>query len=181
MAPANVDDWSEIRDLHASAFRHLVTSIVATTECDAFAANIYEPNYTIALQEQQLTIARYDRHLVGTAGWIPHAERKGTARITAIYVSPLFARLGFGRRLVANAEQLARLSGYSSFTVHTFEPAIGFFQRLGYLEASHHKIEPVTDGSAPPVVRMHKIAPAIAGILASPALFAILVGSAIIA
>jgi GNAT superfamily N-acetyltransferase len=156
IAPAHLDEWAEIRDLHASAFRRLTAPAIGTAACDLFATEIHEPAYTSVLQVQDLSVARYDRHLVGTAGWTPSGDRDAGARITAVCVSPLFTRLGIGSRLVETAEARAALAGYDAFAVCTFPPAAGFFETLGYTACGRgvHAATSARDGL--PVVFMRK-------------------------
>jgi GNAT superfamily N-acetyltransferase len=105
---AGLDHWSEIRHVHASAFRRLAGPAIDEQQCEAFVARIYEPDYTVTLQTHDLIVAWLDNRPIGTAGWVPFDQRGTIARIASVYVSPQFTRLGIGRRLVTAAEARAR-------------------------------------------------------------------------
>ena len=152
---AGLDHWSDIRDLHALSFRYLTGPSVEPSQCAAFLARIREPDYTLALQAQDLLVAWIDRQPVGTAGWVPFDGRGSTARITSVCVSPLFTRLGVGRRLVEAAEERASLSGYRGLAARVFPPSVDFFESLGYARSSQG-VQSLGTQSDLPVVFMRK-------------------------
>jgi GNAT superfamily N-acetyltransferase len=148
---AGVDCWSAVRHLHATAFRTLAAPMLETTELAAFAEWVYSPDYTDLLQTQDLQTVWRDGILVGTAGWVPADDTGASARLTAVYVSPLFTRLGIGRQLVGLAEARARAAGFSAFTARVFPPALAFFQRLGYERSSHGAVSIGSENGIPVV------------------------------
>ena len=132
----DLDHWGEVRDLHTFVFRRLTAPPLESGQRAAIITHIQEPEYTLTLQTHDLVAAWFDRHIVGTAGWVPFDERKSTARIASVCVSPLFRRLGVGRRLVEAIEERATLAGFHNFTVRVFPPYTGFFETLGYARSS---------------------------------------------
>ena len=152
---ADLDHWSDIRDLHALSFRHLTGPSVEPAQCAAFLARVREPDYTLALQTQDLLVAWIDHQPIGTAGWVPFDGRGSTARIASVCVSPLFTRLGVGRRLVEAAEERASLSGYRDLAARVFPPSVGFFESLGYTRSSQG-VQSLGTQSDLPVVFMRK-------------------------
>ncbi len=159
LRPAGVDDWGEIRDLHASAFRRLTAPWIAASACEAFAADLYEPEHTLALMRQDLMTAWLDGHLVGSAGWESLDPDLRIARITAVGVSPFFTRLGIGRRMVETAERRAAMAGFDRFATRAFPPAVEFFEALGYARSAQGSSG--TDSADDlPVVFMRKAWPA---------------------
>ncbi|MEZ5819051.1 MAG: GNAT family N-acetyltransferase [Hyphomicrobiaceae bacterium] len=152
---ADLDHWAEIRDLHAMAFRRLCDPAIEAQQRDAFVERIYEPDYTHALQTQDLIVAWFDRTIIGTAAWVPLDDRAAIARIASVYTSPFFGRLGIGALLVRASEERASLAGYRRFAARTFLPYAGFFERLGYSRSSHD-LERIGTGTGIPVVHLKK-------------------------
>lgn len=152
---ADPDHWSDVRSLHAQAFRRLACPALDPGQCRAFITHIYAPDYTAALQMQDVHAAWYEGRIIGTAGWMPSDDRGTAARITSVFVSPLFARIGVGRRLVGAAEARARAAGFRIFVVRAFQPSAGFFESLGYVRSSQG-VQVVGTENGIPVVFMRK-------------------------
>lgn len=152
---AGPDNWSEIRSLHALAFRRLAGPSIEPGQCEAFVARIYAPDYTAALETQDLRVAWYDGRAIGTAGWVPSDDSGTVARLTSVFVSPLYTRLGIGRRLVVAAEARARAAGFGTFAVRAFQPSAGFFEAVGYIRSSQG-VQSVGTENGIPVVFMRK-------------------------
>jgi GNAT superfamily N-acetyltransferase len=152
---ADPDHWSDIRSLHAQAFRRLACPALEPRECQAFVDHIYAADYTAALQMQDIQVAWYEGRIIGTAGWMPSDDRGTAARITSVFVSPLFARIGVGRRLVTAAEARARTAGFRTFVARAFQPSAGFFESLGYVRSSQG-VQTVGTENGIPVAFMRK-------------------------
>jgi GNAT superfamily N-acetyltransferase len=153
---AGLDHWSEIRSLHANAFRYLTGPSMEPASNAALLSMIYAPDYTGSLQCQDLQIADHDGRIIGTAGWVPADDSGATARIVSVYVSPLFGRLGVGSRLVATVEQKARAAGFRGFAVRSFPATTGFFEAVGYSRSSQG-IQAIGTENGIPVVFMRKL------------------------
>ena len=157
VAPIGLDDWSDVRHLHWLAFQKLIGVYLEHGEAEAFKAVAASCAYSQDLRRADLIGARIDGHLAGTCGWKPADDAGASARLTGLFVSPLFTRVGLGRRLVEDTEALATAAGFQVFTAHAPAGAIDFFGSLGYEIASHgvHSI----DGKAGiPVAFMRKAA-----------------------
>ncbi|MGE0766432.1 MAG: GNAT family N-acetyltransferase [Hyphomicrobiaceae bacterium] len=152
---ADLDHWSEIRNLHATSLRHLTGLSADPHQLASFTDHIYEPEYSLTLQSQDFVVAWYDRQLIGTAGWVPFDGRGLTARLTSVCVSPLFTRLGVGRCLVEATEERAALAGYRKFATRVFPAYAGFFDSLGYVRTSQG-VQSLGDDEGIPVVFMRK-------------------------
>lgn len=137
LEPIGIDDWADVRQVHRLAFERLAGPYFDREELDAFRALIASPEYTDDLMGESLIGAWIERELVGTAGWRPIDDTGSAARITSVFVSPLFARLGIGSRLVRDAETRARQAGFASFATRATSNAVGFFEALGYDISSH--------------------------------------------
>ena len=153
---AGVDCWSDVRSLHALCVRRLSETTIEPAEAQAFTSWIYSPDYTSALMMHDVQVAWYDDVLVGTAGWVPYDDAGYSARITAVFVSPLFSRLGIGRQVVEAAEMRARAGGFNAFATRAFQTSVGFFEALGYLRSSQGMHAMGTDNGIP-VTFMRKI------------------------
>lgn len=158
-----MDDWANVRYVHASAFRILAGGDSEPAEADAFAAYVRSQDYADRLQGENLYAGWIDGELVGTAGWTPADDSGALARITSVFVRPLFTRLGIGRRLALDAEARARAAGFERFSARATFNSVGFFEKLGY-DVTSHGIHAIATEQGMPVTYMRKREPA-----ASPA------------
>ena len=153
---------SELRHLHALSARRLAAGMLSESEIIAFANHIYSEAYSARIAEivrvRRLLAARLDGALVGTAGWTPANDAGSVARLIGVFVSPLYARLGIGRRLVEAVEAEAHQAGFAVYTIRAPLGAAEFFARLGYDVASHG-VWPLDREAALPVAFMRKVAP----------------------
>jgi GNAT superfamily N-acetyltransferase len=135
--PIGVDDLSAVRYVHASAFRMGAGASLNADEIAAFTAHVYQPAYIDQLQGESLYGAWLERELVATSGWRPADDSGGVARITSLYVRPLFAGEGLGTLMLHHAEERARLAGFPELAVRASLTCVGFFQRHGYETTGH--------------------------------------------
>jgi len=99
-------------------------------------------------------VLELDRKIVGMICLIGASDR---LEIFVLAVSPEFQGRGFGRSLIAFAEDEARRRGLGELCLQTpvqFLEAIGFYQRLGFVEIGQEELEGVR------LVRMTKAVPA---------------------
>ena len=156
--PVGMDDWANVRYVHATAFRVLAGSDCEPAEADAFAAYVRSQDYADRLQTENLYAGWLDGELVGTAGWTPTDDSGVLARITSVFVRPLFTRMGIGRRLALNAEARARTAGFERFSARATLNAVGFFEKLGY-DVTSHGIHIIATEQGMPVTYMRKHEP----------------------
>lgn len=159
IAPAQIDEMSTIRHLHASSAKRLAAGMLSETETTAFAAHVYSEASSARLSDTvvagRLLTARLGGELIATAGWVPANDAGAVARLTAVFVSPLYANQGVGRTVVAAAETEARAAGFGVFTVRAPLGASGFFERLGY-EIASHGVWPLNRDVSLPVAFLRK-------------------------
>lgn len=159
---AVIDEMSSVRHLHAFSAKKLAAGMLSESEITAFAAHIYTEGYSSRLAElvlaRRLSAARLDNELLGTAGWTPANDSGSVARMIGVFVSPLYAQRGIGRRLLEAAEGQARQAGFTVFTMRAPLGASGFFERLGYSVASHGAW-PLTRDVSLPVAFLRKTDP----------------------
>ncbi len=155
LRPIGIDDWAAVRYVHGVAFERLASPYLEPSEIELFKLRVASPEYVEDLMRENLSGAWVDHELAGTAGWQPASDSGATARITSIFVSPIFTRLGIGARLLVDAEARAMQAGFTSFAVRATPNAVGFFAALGY-EVSSHGITHVATGHDVPVTFMRK-------------------------
>lgn len=155
LAPIGLDDWSDLRGLHMASFERLIAPYAEESELDAFKTLVASFEYTQDLRKEALFVARIDGYLVGSCGWRPSDDAGLSARMTAIFVDPMFTHVGIGRRLLCQAEMHATAAGFQIVTARAPLHSVGFFERLGYETASYgnHFID---GGRGIPVAFMRK-------------------------
>jgi predicted GNAT family N-acyltransferase len=83
---------------------------------------------------------RHDGVVVGTLLLMPPG-RNGTARLRQMAIDPRFERRGFGRALVRRGEEELRRLLASRIELAAREPAVGFYEKLGYAAQGEPFIE----------------------------------------
>lgn len=131
-----IDDHSDVRHVHAKSMTAKSLDALSQAEIEAFVAFVRSPAYSDALMAEDVYGAFAERQLVGTASWHVNGDDGRTARISSVFVDPLFCGLGIGRRLLAEVETRARQSGFGQFGISATINAVPFFEKLGYREAS---------------------------------------------
>ena len=156
IAPIGLDDWSDVRHLHALAFEKSIGFSTEERDRSAFKLAVSSWGYMKDLQAARLAGAFVDEYLVGTCGWLPSDDSGVMARVTSLFVNPMFMRLGIGRHLLANTEVHVSAAGFRSLTVRAPVNSVAFFGTLGFEVASYgvHSFEP---GAGFPVAFMRKV------------------------
>ena len=157
LARIGIDEWAAVRYVHARAFERLAAPYLEPDEVLMFTNKVASPEYTDDLMTENLCGAWIERELAGTAGWRPADDNGRTARITAVFVNPMFARLGIGSRLLTDAEARAGQAGYRSFSARATPNAVGFFALHGY-EVSSHGTSHLAPDTDVPITYMRKSA-----------------------
>jgi putative acetyltransferase len=152
------DDYSDIRYVHIRALTEQSFGALSEHEVAAFAAFVNSPAYSDSLLAEELQGAFVEGQLVGTAGWQFNGDDGRVARISSVFVHPQFSRLGIGRRLLGEVEARAFRSGFSLLGTSVTINAVGFFERLGYREASRG-VRTLTPECSLPVAFMRKSVP----------------------
>jgi GNAT superfamily N-acetyltransferase len=130
--PIGIDDWSDVRYVHGSAYRTLVQPHGTLHGDASFEAFVNSPAYVDHLRSSNLIGAWLNGVLVGTAGWRPVDEHGRGAEIEALFVQPVFTFMGIGGALLAHVEDEARRAGCSAFTTLATAKSAVFFERFGY-------------------------------------------------
>lgn len=131
-----LDDHSAVRHLHARSMQSQSGDVLSDAEIAAFLAFVGSPAYSDFLLAEEVYGAFVDGQLIGTASWQVNGDDGESARVSSVFVHPLFARLGIGGRLLAEVEDRACRSGFDQLGTSTTINAVAFFERYGYQEAS---------------------------------------------
>jgi GNAT superfamily N-acetyltransferase len=153
-----VEDASTVRYVHERAFKAQTAHLLTEQEVASFLLQVRSASYIETLMNTQAYVAVVNGQVVGTATWTAGDDSGAAARIGAVFVDPLFAGCGLGKRLMFAAETSARDAGYQRFSVRATANAVPFFLACGYDIASHGISSlSVVDGSMP-VTFMRKTA-----------------------
>lgn len=156
LRPATPADFPKVRDLHARSFAELARGHHDEAQIAGHIALIRSAAYADEMRGAHLAVAiDAAGRIVATAGWQAMAERPGTARIRKVFVEPVLARRGLGRRMVVDAEARARQAGLADLYVRANINAVPLYLGLGYRETGEGTM-PVCGGLALPVVFMEK-------------------------
>jgi len=163
-----IDDYSDVRYLHAKSLVAHTADTLSEAEVATYVALVYSAAYGDILAGADLHGAFKDGQLVGTASWQANGDDGKVARISAVFVHPLFVRLGIGRRLVGEVEARALQSGFDHFSISAIGNSVPFFEKLGY-EVSSRGVKSFGPGCALPVAFLRKRVPRQARAPHSPA------------
>lgn len=155
LRPIGVDDLSAVRHVHCLATRALGATQHSEAEIDACISMIRSPRYAEQVMASESIGAFFEDSLAGTAGWFPADDTGKAARITHLYVSPLFTRAGLGRFLLRAIEERAGRAGFEEFIVRVPTTSAAFFMHHGY-ERSSNGVQQTPAGTSLPVVFMRR-------------------------
>ena len=91
-----MDDHSSVRHLHAKAMTSQSADALSDAEVAAFVAFVRSVAYSDMLMTEDVHGAFVDGQLIGTAAWHVNGDDGQVARISSVFVHPLFARRGLG-------------------------------------------------------------------------------------
>ena len=104
---------------------------------------------TAALTEQiernnhQFLLAKDETGYLGYASYELHYKNQGKTKIHKIYVMPSAQGKGVGKELINRIEFIASTKNNSilSLNVYRNNPAIQFYQKIGFMKAGEEKID----------------------------------------
>jgi GNAT superfamily N-acetyltransferase len=156
-----LDDYSDVRYLHGKSMVTHSADALSDAEAAAFDAFVRSPAYSAYLMAEELYGAFIDGQLIGTASWQANGDDGQMARISSVFVDPMFMRIGIGRRLLAEVEARAYQSGFDQFGASVTANAIPFFEKLGYQVASRG-VKALGPDCSLPVAFLRKTVPRLA-------------------
>ena len=101
-----LDDYANVRYLHITAMTAQSLDALPDAEIGAFVAFVNSPAYSDCLMTEDVYGAVIDGQLIGTASWHVNGDDGRTARISSVFVDPMFGRLGIGGRLLAEVDDV---------------------------------------------------------------------------
>ncbi len=153
---ASLDDYSTIRHIHASAARSLVDRLIEAADAERSIREIYTVAYVSELASKRTYVGLLNGDLVATCAWSPSDDRGHSARISALFVLPLFQGIGIGSRMMAHAEQDAADHGFARFSAIVPVALAPAAEALGYRTASFGTSRDVVPGTPLQVAFMRK-------------------------
>jgi putative acetyltransferase len=150
-----IDDFADVRHVHATALSAQTADTLSDAEIAAFTAFVNSAAYGDLLLNEEIYGAWIGRDLVGTAAWQGGGDNGAMARICSVFVRPLFVRFGIGQLLLTEVEARARDCGYSRFGASATANAVPFFESMGYRVASRGTRN-LSPGCALPVTFLRK-------------------------
>jgi GNAT superfamily N-acetyltransferase len=154
--PVQPDHLNDVRYIHATAFRSQAHTLYAPEELDAYEAMVRTPGYVDRLMSDTLLGGWLGGQLIATVAWRKAESNPGVGRITALYVRPLFARIGIGSKMLLAMETAAATANCQLASVRTPISSQTFFQRKGY-ELAGRGTRPLRQGTAINIVFMRKL------------------------
>ena len=124
-----LDEYSHVRNLHARAMSSESADCLTEAEIAAFIAFVRSPAYSDLLRGESLYGAFIDGQLIGTASWHVNGDDGQVARISSVFVDPMFMRLGIGGQLLIEVEARAFQSGFNQLGISSTINAVPFFER----------------------------------------------------
>lgn len=140
--PLDLCRLPEIRALQIGAFRVASARCYDEPEVRAFESYIADAGIADRLTSHDTELAVVGGQVVGTAGWAQSGDDGALARLTNLFVDPLFMHLGVGSALAERAERRAQLAGYAKVAVRAPLLLTVFFERLGYELSSYGSFSP---------------------------------------
>ena len=140
--PLDLCRLPEIRAMQIGAFRVASARCYEEPEVRAFESYIANGGTADRLKAHDTELALVGGQLVGTAGWTQSGDDGALARLTDLFVDPLFMHLGIGSALAARAERRAQFAGYLKVAVRAPLLLTAFFERRGYELASYGSFSP---------------------------------------
>ena len=156
-----LDEYSHVRNLHARAMSSESADYLTEAEIAAFIAFVRSPAYSDLLRGENLYGAFIDGQLIGTASWHVNGDDGQVARVSSVFVDPMFMRLGIGGQLLTEVEARAFQSGFNQLGISATINAVPFFERAGYQIASRG-VKTLGPDCALPVAFLRKVVPRMA-------------------
>ena len=160
-------DIPALRELQERSLRQLGCRHYTATQIEAFIARIGTmDDYLVS--DRTYLLAELDGEIVGCAGWttrLPgyarraqgetHLPDPSRATIRSVFVEPLAARQGIGRRIMGAVENAMRGEGFRMAELGATENGRDFYRSLGYQKLNVFQVD-VGDGVSMRFTRMRK-------------------------
>jgi len=139
IAPAEPADLPELLEMQARSMRLLGRDHYAEAVIEGFIAEVGTMD-AVLLEDGTYYVARVQGHIAASGGWSlrpPGYAREPAAgaavpRVRSIFVDPVHARRGLGRRIMAHVEAAAAAAGHGRAELAATLMGIPFYAALGY-------------------------------------------------
>jgi GNAT superfamily N-acetyltransferase len=144
---AGLDDYSTIRSVHAAAIRALGDRLIDAADVPRAVKTVYSVAYMSELIAKNAHVALLNGDIVGTGAWSASDDRGLAARISGLFVAPLFQGTGIGRAMIHHLEADANAHGYQRFTAIVPVTLVAFAESAGYATASFGTSRDIVPGT----------------------------------
>ena len=141
---AENNDIPALRAMQERSLRVLGRGFYSATQVERFIQRFGTmDDYLVA--DRTYLVAELSGEIVGSAGWTtrmpgyarytPDANLYAMSRratIRSVFVEPLLARQGIGRRVMSAAENAVRGEGFQSVELGSTECGLSFYEAIGY-------------------------------------------------
>lgn len=124
-------DIDPIADLQARSIMALGVETYGEAACEAWARIGRQVRHTL-LDSGTFFVAERDGTLAGVAGWTADSRDPDCAWPRYVFVDPLHANQGIGRKLMAEIEHSVDAAGRDRLRLWSSLNAVSFYERLGY-------------------------------------------------
>lgn len=161
---AGRQDELALLDMQATSIRVLGRGCYDPELIRSFVAHVGTMDPAL-LDDGRYFVGELGDELAVCGGWSTRAERRSDLEweapvgpepvLHAVYVAPLFVRLGLGRSIVETIEADILRAGFDSVTLSATLSAVPFYERLGFAAAGRKNL-PLPDRRHFPCVTMRK-------------------------
>ena len=134
---AGVDDYSTIRHVQSSAIRSMNGKLLEDVEVVNAVRAVYSPEYITELFRKTVHVAVLNGDIVGTCAWGPSDDRGTAARVSGLFVMPLFQHNGIGARLIDETTRDAAQGGFKRFMATVPVALAPLFAEMNFVVASY--------------------------------------------
>lgn len=156
-----------LRELQERSLRVLGRRHYTAIQIEAFIARIGTmDDYLVS--DRTYLVAQLEGEIVGCGGWttrLPgyashahgeaHAPDPSRATVRSVFVEPLAAGQGIGRRIMGRVERFMRAKGIRVAELGSTENGLAFYRSLGYRELNAFHVD-IGDGNSMRLIRMSK-------------------------
>ncbi len=161
-------DLPALRDLQERSLRVLGRQRYTATQLEAFITRIGTmDDYLVS--DRTYLLAEMAGEILGCGGWttrLPsyarhaqdkvHVPESSRATVRSVFVEPLAARRGIGRRIMAAVEDALRREGFQTAELGATENGCAFYRSVGYQAVGPFQVE-LGKGITMPFTRMRKV------------------------
>ena len=160
-------DIPALRDLQERSLRVLGHRHYTASQIEAFIARIGTMDDYL-VDDRTYLVAQVGGEMLGCGGWtrrLPgyashaqgdvHALDPSRATVRSVFVEPLAAGQGIGRRIMSGVESFMHMDGVRIAELGSTGNGVAFYNNLGYRELNAFHVD-IGDGNSMRLIRMSK-------------------------